>query len=614
MIGKVGRSRQAAKGGAGSNGSQFRDIITYISRDADGKGRMVAPGEMGVLNLPLGTDEMAMNVEMMDIAARQTQKNGKFKGDPVYHLVLSWRENDSPNAKQVEDCVKHTLKALGMQECQAVWAIHRDTDDDHVHIAVNRVHPAKGIVVGPPHHDYFIIDKAMRELEIKHGFERDNGPYITVDTPAGPEIVRMSRKERLEKGLLKGGDEMGPSTTQSARQAERNQGAESFQRWAQGEPAHALMDALKSPSATWDDLHEALAAYGMKLKPKGTGMVVTTEMGERTLACPLSKLDRSLTRMKLEERLGAFEPLSNSSSLPPPTTTYKDFLNHAQAHGSEHDGPKPHDDRSGKRARRRAERAQAREALHQRYRQEKEHIKATRRDTRKSLLERQAAERKALAEDHRIRRKPQFIAQKMALGMDRQMATGLWAYQAAREKEELQKRQLKERMALPRGLVWRDWLEQEAAKEDEAALSALRGIRYRERRKENQEKNGIEGEEVDALKPMLKTLTTRVDRRRQKIHYLDASGKMLFTDTGPRIDVHDKADTSVEAALRLAAQKYGAVDITGSAAFREQAARQAARMGIKVRDKDLQGVWQKELEAGLSRVSRPSHGEHPGRK
>ena len=58
--------------------------------------------------------------------------------------------------------------------------------------------------------------------------------------------------------------------------------------------------------------------------------------------------------------------------------------------------------------------------------------------------------------------------------------------------------------------------------------------------------------------------------------------------------MHDRAEASVEAALRIAAQKYGAVDITGSAAFREQAARQAARLGIQVSDADLQKVWQEE--------------------
>ena len=62
--------------------------------------------------------------------------------------------------------------------------------------------------------------------------------------------------------------------------------------------------------------------------------------------------------------------------------------------------------------------------------------------------------------------------------------------------------------------------------------------------------------------------------------------------------------------MRIAAQKYGAVDITGSAAFREQTARQAARLGIQVRDTDLQKVWRLEREATqLKQPKQPARGE-----
>ncbi|EGQ60471.1 Relaxase/mobilization nuclease family protein, partial [Acidithiobacillus sp. GGI-221] len=208
-------------------------------------GREVDKEEMGVLNLEADVEDLDLVIRQMDMAAARTAKNGKFKGDPVYHLILSWQEGDQPTPKQVKDCVRHALKALGMEECQAVWAIHHDTDNDHVHIAVNRVHPEKGIVMGPPRRDYHVIDKAMRELELIHGFRRDNGPYVTLDTENGPQIVRMSRKERAEKGLLKHGDEVGPRTTQAARAAERSQGAPSFQEWAQWGPTNALHDALE---------------------------------------------------------------------------------------------------------------------------------------------------------------------------------------------------------------------------------------------------------------------------------------------------------------------------------------------------------------------------------
>ena len=156
-------------------------------------------------------------------------------------------------------------------------------------------------------------------------------------------------------------------------------------------------------------------------------------------------------------------------------------------------------------------------------------------------------------------------------------------------------------------MVWRDWLEQQAAApiHDEAALAALRGIRYREVRKVNQEKNGFEGEELETLKPILSGLHHEIDHRRQLIHYRNDQGTKLFTDTGPRIEMHDRAASSVEAALRIAAQKYSAVDITGSATFREQAARQAARLGIPVRDKDLQPIWQEERQVKPPRNQEP---------
>lgn len=607
MIGKVGRPRTSAKGG--DSKSRFADIVKYITRDDNDK--EINPADIGVCNLPLEDPaEMALNIDMMDIAAKKTQTNGKFKGDPVYHLVLSWREEDSPTRKQVADCVEYTLKSLGMEECQAVWAIHRDTDDDHVHIAVNRVHPTKGIVVGPPRYDYFKIDKAMRELEIRHGFSRDNGPFVTLDTDKGPKIVRMSRKERAEKGLLRrGGDdndlEPAPALTQAARAAERNQGAESFQSWARGEPAKALKEALESPDASWQGLHEAAARFGMTIQTKGTGMVVTTEAENgRILACPLSKLDRNLTRMRLEQRLGEFAPPSPDASgkpqAKPAERTYTEYLRDAQACGSQ-EGPAAYDDpddKDNRRAGRRAERQQAREDLHRRYQEDQQRVKEHRHGLRASLKRQHQAEQEALNQSLR-ERKGAFIAGKMASsGMDRQMAAGLWAYQAAREREALKKRQQKARNGLPKTLVWRDWLEKQAALEppDEAALAALRGIRYRERRDGTREKNGFEGEELDDLKPLLAKIRAETDRRRNLIRYRDEQGKVLFVDSGPRIDVLDKSSQTMEAALQVAAQKYGALDITGSAAFREQAARTAARLGIRVRDADLRVVWQQERE------------------
>lgn len=108
--------------------------------------------------------------------------------------------------------------------------------------------------------------------------------------------------------------------------------------------------------------------------------------------------------------------------------------------------------------------------------------------------------------------------------------------------------------------------------------------------------------------PVLPSLHAEVDRRRQRVEYRDAAGRLLFTDTGPRIEVHDPTAPTLEAALRVGAQKYGgSVTITGSADFREQATRTAARLGVTVRDPDLQPLWREEREKGQSPAGHRAH-------
>ena len=73
------------------------------------------------------------------------------------------------------------------------------------------------------------------------------------------------------------------------------------------------------------------------------------------------------------------------------------------------------------------------------------------------------------------------------------------------------------------------------------------------------------------------------------LEYLDTLGQVRLTDSGPRIDLAQEDDPqAMRAGLLLASQKYGGeIFITGSLAFREMAAKEAWRMGIKVRNPEL---------------------------
>lgn len=587
--------------GAPSKG--FDPVMNYIMRG--GSDNPLPEGQLlegGVINL--NPEELYWTLEENNRAAyaddlawvfehteKKCRKKGRFKGNPVYHVAINWQEGEHPTPEQAERSCNHVMKALGYGDHQAAWAIHRDTGNDHVHLVINRVHPTKLLVTSPPFmKDYVILDRCMRELEIEFGHARANGPYITIDTDKGPQIVRMSRAERRQRGLLK--DE-GPRLSERARRAEKNIGSDlSFQSWVAKEPAQDLKKIFYGSGATWQDVHRCLAQYGISIQPKGSGMVVTTTLEDgRILAAKASQLGRWASKAALEKKLGEYEP---PKGLEPLKNVYEHQIessrypeNFAQLTADE-------------RAVRRLARADARKELADRFKEEQSQLRAQKPRERQELRDRHKIERMELLDNQRQARAQVRVGVRK-LGQSPDIALSLWAYQTAIQREALQKRQAAERKALtarlPQSEVWRTWLESQAEKGDEAALAALRGIRYREQRAKSRNQDGIEGEEVDPLRSLtVAMLDAHLDKRRQMVVYKGRDGKARFTDTGPRLVMHDKGDDSLEAALRISAQKYGGkVDITGSSEFRERAARKATRLGIQVLNRDLQGIVQNEV-------------------
>ena len=662
---------------AGSKG--FRPVMKYVLRADEDAGKL-AEGESleaGHVNFGAADDEdgtwfdprtddlsdsgvRAAYAEdlahLCERAEARCRARGRFHGNAVYHVAINWREGEHPTRAEAERACAQIMASLGYSEHQAVWAVHRDTDNDHVHLVINKVHPVTATVRQPPfRRDYFILDKCMRELEIEFGYGRANGPWITLDTSEGPKIVRMSRRERRERGLLK---DAGPRISDRAARAEHNAGgAESFQSWVAGAPAAALRAALERPGATWQDAHRALAEYGVRIERKGSGLIMTTTVlstggAQRMLAAKASTVGRWASKSALEQRLGAFEP----PAVPLPSVRHP-YIEAARAARVDLSGETPpgiapggasdeeqgrtrsDDQKTGrvgadederargtrdqhKRDARRAERQAERDALAQRFAGGEDERREEARRQREALRAKHLAERKALTERLRADRR---AARKAARGqgIDPRTADALFAFRAAAERERLVKRQRDERQALgaelSRGMVWRLWLEREAEHGDEAAQAALRGIRYREQRKrkkdEGDQANGIEGEPLDRLAALheklrrgpddliLAALVAERDRRGRHISYRRAGsagrgpGEVLFVDRGPRIDMLSREDAALEAALRIASEKYGGqVLLTGSAEFREHAARMATRLGIRVTNPGLAGAVREERE------------------
>ncbi|EJM3926431.1 relaxase/mobilization nuclease domain-containing protein, partial [Salmonella enterica] len=123
----------------------------------------------------------------MEYIAQQAHY-AKDNTDPVFHYILSWQAHESPRPEQIYDSVRHTLKSLGLGEHQYVSAVHTDTDNLHVHVAVNRVHPVTGYL-NCLSWSQEKLSRACRELELKHGFAPDNGCWVHAP---GNRIVRKT--------------------------------------------------------------------------------------------------------------------------------------------------------------------------------------------------------------------------------------------------------------------------------------------------------------------------------------------------------------------------------------------------------------------------------------
>jgi hypothetical protein len=99
--------------------------------------------------------------------------------NPVAHYLMSWREGEQPSPEQVESAVSIFMDELELKDHQVIYALHKDTDNIHLHLAINRVHPETGKVIKPNKgFDIEAAHKAIARIEHAQGWQREqNGRY-----------------------------------------------------------------------------------------------------------------------------------------------------------------------------------------------------------------------------------------------------------------------------------------------------------------------------------------------------------------------------------------------------------------------------------------------------
>lgn len=271
MIGKRVKATASKSGGRHAGG-----LVDYLTKDKD-KHKVMQIGGKNFIS-----DRLAgQRLEMMALAG----ENPRSK-NPLNHYILSWRERERPNAEQIDGAVDILLDEMKMSEHQVIYAAHQDTDNIHVHIVINRIHP-----------------DTIQPIQINRGFDIEalHRAVARIEHIQGWQPLENAKYQVREDGEIIERQDYESQTQPKQRAAdfENRTGQKSAQRIG----IETLAPIVKAAN-DWQQLHHQLAQAGAKYQQKGTGAIVT--IGETIIKA--SSIDRAASFSNLQKRLGEYEP------------------------------------------------------------------------------------------------------------------------------------------------------------------------------------------------------------------------------------------------------------------------------------------------------------------
>jgi len=521
MIGIVGRKRSDRR-------SSFHDLVAYIKDKTPA--RVMCSGSRNIIY----PECAALEMESVSI------QNTRCK-DPVMHLMLSWRENEIPSDEQVKEAVDIALKEMKLEECQVLWTLHGDTQNAHVHIAVNRIHPetfkaidaADGYTINAIH-------RAARMTELAQGWEvEQNGTYFVSQKG---EIIR--KKTLKKEGISKSAGDM-----------EAHTGQKSAERTAKEVAADIIRGAT-----SWEDLHKRLAEVNIALEKKGSGAVLL--IGESLVK--LSTAGRDISLSKLVSRLGMYEArdahIKICKRMPEP-------IEKVETHNVKAEWERYHCERT-------------------KYFESKDSLAVKHKEEYKKLIAAQKKERQRLFQSTSWK------------GRGRELNTqrSMLASHQAGQKLDLRDRQNKERIRYHNKFPsFKKWLD-----ENEKSQKPSINYRYSDNASawSNFNNSAPDKEPINGDIRDFWVKTTHLGR----VIYTNSDERTAqFIDNGKKIVIYNsKSDEVVLAALQLSLQKWGGVHIDGDDDYIDRCLRIAKANNIQI--SNIEKVNHNERE-GVEKMS-----------
>ncbi|HCC6798244.1 TPA: relaxase/mobilization nuclease domain-containing protein [Klebsiella pneumoniae] len=565
----------AAKGGI--DPTSWERTADYILDSANGTTEGEKVASYRVTNC--GTDDPADAAIL--IQATQAA-NTRSKAEKTYHFVYSFPPGEQPDLETLHAMEDELCAAIGLDEHQRVSAVHIDTDNLHVHVAINKVHPT-GLQNIEPYYDQFRLMEACERLEVEHGLQRTfhgleakqrhqnrdiellpekapeqrdslfrehlrNAYDLSISEPPEAKTLNGLRKlsdTRLQK---QSADKAEPVRIGAkVASVEAQSGIETLTGYAARELAPAMRQAT-----SWQELHDAAAEHGLEVRQRGAGLVI----GEPDLGiwAKASNVGRDLSMKTLTDRLGLFQPSERQAE--------------AKANRKRYE-PRPRRPDNPTTA-----------GLFNQYQRERQAAILARRQGLDQIKRESAAFNAQVRQWSQTERMLLKVAGKgptkrLMYGTIKQQADA--SRQKNRQSADARRQALFKQTTMP---TWADWLTQQAERGNAEALAVLRDREERTRRW-----NGelLTADRADKAKAVVLDKLKPKARKDGTMTYSTIDGGMVI-DRKTHVQAQKATTGAALVALELASKRFEgqALIVEGTDEFRLEVAQLAGMHGLKV--------------------------------
>src|SRR2546423_14022669 len=187
-----------------AGGGMLRSAARYYRHDKrqDGEaGRFTTDRVAWVetVNLPTGDPERAWKIMAHTALAQAELKaaagikaTGRKLKNPVFAYSLAWHPGERPTKAEMREAARSSLEAQGLEEHQAIILCHDDEPQAHVHIIVNRVHPATGQAAT-------LSNSKLKWSQWAEGYERKRGKVFCPQ-----RVTNNARRSQGESSAIPG--------------------------------------------------------------------------------------------------------------------------------------------------------------------------------------------------------------------------------------------------------------------------------------------------------------------------------------------------------------------------------------------------------------------------